>query len=288
MDQRTGADGVPTQAAEPTQDVPQVQVNGEQNGNESAQDKENSFSRPLRALTNKKGPPGGYDDTPLPECPQGYTLKFIFHKATNLPPSDFGTMSSDPFVHATLKGDMPKRHKQDPDLTHRTPTIRNTTTPVWDDEWIVANVPPTGFQLKCRLYDEDYPDNDDRLGNVTIKVPRIDDSWEGIPLPGKEFEAKKRMISKHAFALKGIAGLLTHNLHMTPHLWISIQVLGKSDPPYSQMCTLGPCFYFKHFSPMIGRLVGTKVDVEDGHEGPDGTDATTSAGHEKAKTQKYE
>ncbi|VUC33348.1 unnamed protein product [Clonostachys rosea] len=262
-------------------------ANGNTNGGDgkAAPRKTHTFGRPLRALT-KKGPPGGYDNTPLPDVPQGYTLKFVFHRASNLPPSDLSSMSSDPFLVATLKASGLKRHKEDPDLTHRTRTLRRTTEPEWEDEWIVANVPASGFQLKCRIYDEDYPDSDDRLGNVTIKVPRIEDQGDPIPLPGKEFEAKRHMISKRAFLFKGITGILTHNFHMTPRLWISIEILGKSDPPYAQMCTLGPTTYFKHFSPMIGRLVGTKVDVDEENEGAEPERPASKKAERKA--EKYD
>ncbi|KAG8424506.1 hypothetical protein J3458_001289 [Metarhizium acridum] len=136
-----------------------------------------------RAIKGKK-PPGGFDTTPLPDAPQGYTIRFTFRYAANLPPADFGTASSDPFLTATLTASNPKRHKEDPDLVHRTRTIRKTTEPEWNEEWVVANVPPSGFKLKCRLYDEDAADHDDRLGNVTIQVPRVFEQWEGIPPPG--------------------------------------------------------------------------------------------------------
>ena len=243
-----------------------------------------SLGHPIRALTNKKGPPGGFDNTPLPDAPQGYTLRFIFQYAINLPPADFRSASSDPFLTATLKGTNPKRHKEDPDLFLRTRTLRRTTSPEWRTDWVVANVPPTGFTLKCRMYDEDYPDGNDRLGNVTIRVPRVYDGWDAYPPPGKEFDAKKRMISKRAFVLKGVSSVLTHNFHMTPRLCISIEVLGKSDPPYAQMYTVGPTFWFKHFSPMIGRLTGTRVNA-------DAEDDTAASDHSRPasrSTQKYE
>lgn len=250
------------------------------------QEKARTFGLPMRMLT-KKGPPGGFDATPLPEAAQGYTLRFTFQYAVNLPPADFNTASSDPFLTATLKGTQPKRHKEDPDLVHRTRTLRKTTTPEWNAEWIVANVPPTGFQLKCRMYDEDYPDRNDRLGNVTLKIPRVYDDWQGIPPPGREFDAKKRMISKRAFFLKGVSSVLSHNFHMTPRLCISIEVLGRSDPPFAQMCTISPTYWFKHFSPMIGRLTGTKVNAQE--ENDENGDAPQDNGGKKEKrTQKYE
>lgn len=231
-----------------------------------------------RFVQKKKGPPGGLDATALPNVPQGYTVRFTFRSAANLPPSDINTASSDPYLTATLKVPSVKRHKDDPDLIHRTPTMQRTTDPVWQDEWVVANVPETGFTLKCRLYDEDAADTDDRLGNVTIKVPRIFDQWDGFPPPGREFKASKRPISKRAFVIKAISSVFQSDVHMTPRLTVSIEVLGRSEPPYAQMCTIGPACWTKHYSPLIGRLAGTKVDAPDGTPGKG----------EKEKPQKYE
>jgi hypothetical protein len=45
------------------------------------------------------------------------------------------------------------------------------------------------------------------------------------------------------------------------------------------MCTIGPACWTKHYSPLIGRLAGTKVDADE--------DTPTNK-HEKEKTQKYE
>lgn len=271
-----------------------AQTNGapkEADSKSSKPSKSSSFGKPLRQLTMMtKGPPGGFDNTPLPDAPQGYTIRFIFHYAVNLPPADIHNASSDPFLTATLKAANPKRHKSDPDLIHRTRTIRGTTAPKWEDAWIVANVPPSGFTLKCRMYDEDYPDGNDRLGNVTLKIPYIYDGWRGIPPPGKEFGAKKRMISKRAILLKGALSVVNHNFDMTPRLCMSMEILGKSDPPYAQMCTLGPTTWIKHFSPMIGRLTGTKVNADE-EAPPNGASSSIhqEQNHNNEKrTQKYE
>lgn len=244
-----------------------------------------------KAVADKaKKPPGGFDKTPLPNAPQGYTIRFTFRYAANLPPADLSTASSDPFLTATLKASNPKRHKEDPEVVHRTRTIRKTTEPEWNEEWVVANVPPSGFSLKCRLYDEDATDHDDRLGNVTIKVPQVYEQWEGIPPPGKEFDAKRRVMSKRAFLAKGIASCIHTDTHTTPRLCVSIEVLGKSDPPFAQMYTVGPTMWTKHFSPMIGRLAGTKVNKDEEHDqdgGPSQGEGSSSQADEK-KSQKYE
>lgn len=224
------------------------------------------FAAQRQKLTAKTKPAGGYDPTPFPDAPEGYTVKFTFHKATNLPVADMHTHSADPFMIATLLADVPKRHKEDPVLTHRTPTMRRTTEPVWENEWVVANVPSSGFTLKCRLYDEDWPDHDDRLGNVTIQIPHVDEKWEGLGPEGQIFEVRKRSGSKRAYLYKAITNALTKGSSMTPLLHLSIQVLGKSDPPHAQMYTVGPTYYVKHFSPMIGRLTGIKVNKDEAED----------------------
>ncbi|KAK8026345.1 hypothetical protein PG991_003401 [Apiospora marii] len=225
----------------------------------------------------KTKPAGGFDATPVPDAPPGYTVKFTFHRATNLPAADLGTQASDPFCIATLTTALPKRHKEDPNLEHRTPTIRKTLEPVWDDEWVVANVPATGFKLKVRLYDEDWPDHNDRLGNVTVLVHQLNEQWKGFPVA--DFEVKKRAGSKRAYLVKAATTALHRGASMTPRLFMSAEVLGLSDsPPHAHMYTVAPTFYFRHFSPMIGRLAGLKVnkDEEQDHSGSGEPHAATA------------
>ncbi|KAI1329219.1 hypothetical protein F5Y16DRAFT_409347 [Xylariaceae sp. FL0255] len=235
-----------------------------------------------------KPPPGGFDSTPVPDAPPGYTVKFIFHRAENLPTADYGTGAADPFVNATLTTSLPKRHREDPDLSFRTRTIRKTLEPKWEEEWIVANVPSSGFRLKCRLYDEDWPDHNDRLGNVSIYVNSLDENWPGFAPPGKEFDVKKRVGSKRAYLLKAITSAVDRNASMTPRLYVSAVVLGKSEPPHGHMYTLGPTYFFKHFSPMIGRMAGIKVNKDettDHHEAPA---SNGSDDQNEKQTQKYD
>ncbi|KAK4162395.1 hypothetical protein QBC43DRAFT_321858 [Cladorrhinum sp. PSN259] len=217
-------------------------------------------------LKSKSNPPGGFDETPLPDAPPGYTVKIRFIRAFDLPIADLHLNSSDPFVHATLTAAVPRRHKEDPPLTHRTKTIRKTTEPEWNEDWVVANVPASGFALKCRLYDEDWPDHDDRLGNVTIKIPSLDENWEGFGPEGRIFAVKKRSGSKRAYLVKGISAVFCKNVALTPRLQIGIEVLGKSDPPHAQMYTVGPTRWIKHYSPMIGRLTGVKVNKDESND----------------------
>ncbi|KAH6660663.1 C2 domain-containing protein [Truncatella angustata] len=241
-------------------------------------------------VKTKANPPGGFDSTPIPDAPPGYTVKFVFHEATNLPVADISTGSSDPFLEATLYTSLPKRHKEDADLGHRTPTIARTTEPKWEAEWIVANVPSSGFKLKCRLYDEDWPDHNDRLGNVTINVPHVDETWPGFSR--QEFHAKKRVGSKRAYFLKAVTTAFQKDSSMTPSLFVSATVLGKSNSePNGQIYTLGPTSYYRHVSPMIGRLAGVQVNKNEDHDSGH-HEAGASAGQDSEsrenKTKRYD
>src|SRR5271170_4069876 len=218
-------------------------------------------ARKSQVEKDKKQPPGGFDDTSLPHAPPGYTLKFTFHRARNLPLADINTLSSDPYVIATLQTDLPKRHKEDPDLKLRTPTIHRNTEPEWNAEWVVANVPASGFFLKCRLYDEDPADHDDRLGNVHVTVDCSSDSWPGIK--EQTYEIKKRMGSKRAYLIRGCAAILSGNLKWSGEMTVSVENLGRTrDKSGGKDYTVGPCYWSRHFSPLIGRLTGVK-DTDD-------------------------
>ena len=206
---------------------------------------------------DEKDPAGGFDDTPVPSAPPGYTLKFTFHRANDLPFADFNSLSSDPYVVATLYTKMATRHKQDPNLEYRTTTIRRSVDPVWEQVWIVANVPSTGFALKARIYDEDPADHDDRLGNVHVNSNRISEDWPGIQ--EQPFKIKKRMGSKRAYFVRGCAAMFNRNIKMSGDLVMSVEVLGRTKTDNGgRMWTIGPCDWSRHFSPMIGRIAGTK------------------------------
>lgn len=204
-----------------------------------------------------KKPAGGFDETPVPHAPAGYTVKFTIHRATNLPMADMNDLSSDPYVVAQLNTSLSTRHKQEDPMRWRTPTIRRNTNPVWDCEWIVANVPASGFEIKARIYDEDPADHDDRLGNVHIYGENIDENWEGIR--EQSYRIKKRMGSKRAYLVRGCVAMFSRSIHMSGNLVISAEVLGRTESEDGgRMWTVGPCAWSRHFSPMIGRLAGTK------------------------------
>ncbi|KAJ5630526.1 uncharacterized protein N7484_010626 [Penicillium longicatenatum] len=204
-------------------------------------------------------PAGGYDATPIPHAPPGYTVKFTFHRGHDLPIADFGSFSSDPYVYAQLQVDLPRRHKQDPIMSFRTPTVRKNMNPIWNSEWIVANMPASGGSLKAYLMDEDPADHDDKLGIAFIEVPALE-GWNGY----KEhpFKVKKRFGSKRVYVYTNVSAFATGH-HKESYLIMSIECLGRTPgTDGGQMYTLGPNYWFKHFSPLIGRLTGTKDQVK--------------------------
>ncbi|KAJ8123169.1 hypothetical protein ONZ43_g815 [Nemania bipapillata] len=214
------------------------------------------FKDQKEKLKTKANPPGGFDSTPLPNAPPGYTVKFTFHRAENLPTADISTGASDPFLTATLSTSLPKRHKEEADL--------------------------------CYQYRSDH---NDRLGNVTIYVNGIDESWQGFGSSNHGFNVKKRMGSKRAYTLKAAASAFHKDVSMTPRLYVSAVVLGKSDPPHGQIYTIGPTYYFKHFSPMIGRMTGIKVNKDEAADAQgDGAASTAEKDdkHTEKKAQKYD
>ncbi|KAJ5124594.1 uncharacterized protein N7515_008419 [Penicillium bovifimosum] len=212
------------------------------------------------AKKDESKPAGGFDATPLPHVPPGYTLKITFHRAEDLPIADFGCFSSDPYVAAQMVVDLPKRHKQDPAVRFRTPTVRKDMNPKWECEWVVANVPASGFSLKCYLMDEDPADHDDKLGIAFIDVPALSEDWAGFK--EKSFKVKKRFGSKRVYVFTNVSAFATGH-HKESWLVVSIECLGKTPGTEGgHMYTAGPNHWFKHFSPMIGRLAGIKDQVQ--------------------------
>jgi Ca2+-dependent lipid-binding protein len=208
-------------------------------------------------------PAGGLDKTPLhPSSSPTYTLKITFHRATNLPIADIGKRSSDPYISAQINSHLPTRHPNDPPVRFRTRTIHRRQAPEWNASWTVAGVPGAGIELKARLYDEDPGDHDDRLGKVEIQTGRIDENWAGIK--EQEYKVKKTGASLRAYGFRSCTSLIhKHAMHAT--LFISIEVLGKTKEEVGKVYTLNN-FWFVHYSPMIGKLTGTKTEDDNGVE----------------------
>jgi hypothetical protein len=207
-------------------------------------------------------PPGGYDSTPIPYQPGGYTVKITIHRATNLPMADINSLSSDPYVIAECKTDAPMRHKEDPPLQFRTPTIRRNTDPEWNAEWVVANAPAGGFKLKLRVYDEDPANKDDRLGNVHIHVPSLQ-GWGG--MQQQKYHIEKKSGSKRAYMVRAVATCFRVAKHMHGDIFVSMEVLEKTaeDGQNGRMYTLGPQWWTRHYSPLLGRIANTHDPTEE-------------------------
>lgn len=220
-------------------------------------------SSPNSQSDKPKGPSGGFDSTPIPKRPAGYTIKITVHRASNLPMADLHGFSSDPYCLSQISTDTPKRHKEDPQLRWRTQTVRKSIEPTWDDDWVIANVPATGFKLKIRVYDEDPTDRDDLLGRVHITVPSLHDGWEGID--NAEYKLLARGGSYRAYLLQAVTTCFRKDKHFRGLLYVSIELLGRTpeDGQDGRLYSAGPCRWIRHYSPMLGRLTNIKEPSAD-------------------------
>jgi hypothetical protein len=229
-------------------------------------------------------PAGGYDDTPIPKRPAGYTLKFTFHNAANLPLGDVNTFASDPFVLAQLNTDVPTRHKEDPYLRFRSKTVQKDVNPVWEEAWIVANVPSSGFKLKLHIYDEDPADSDDLLGGVHVTVPFLDESWGG--LQKEVYTIKTHGGSWRAYTLQALTTCMRADKSLRGELTLSIEMLGRTEPDgqNGRLYTVGPCRWIRHYSPILGRLVNTTGAQASSQ---DTTQQQNTSSHEQKQVKQY-
>lgn len=242
-------------------------------------DSSNDSSSSLDKKEEKK-PSGGFDPIAIPKRPAGYTIKFTMHRATNLPMADINGFSSDPYCLAQINTDTPSRHKEDPYLRWRTATVRKNTEPEWNEEWIVANVPASGFKLKIRILDEDPADKDDMLGKVHVTIPSLSENWEGIQNQGFKLLAHGGSI--RAYMLQTVTTCFRENKHFRGHLFLSMEMLGrtKEDGQNGRLYTVGPARWIRHFSPMLGRLAHIKEpDQED--------EAQNNGGEQKKNVEHY-
>ena len=211
---------------------------------------------------------------PFPPGPR-YSLHFSFLGARHLPVADIPSFSSDPYIIATL-------HFPDtslPNLHHRTPTIRATLSPDWNDSWVVANVPVTGIKLKVKVMDEDPgPGNgDDRLGVAWIETGRLD---QGIWAGGGQWELGEEIRQSELLSMgknagwagllrvvtvgcgkgrwKGLGGEVDVGITVHPHERGEGDDEEKEEPerPY----TIAPHWWSQHFSALIGIITHTTAD----------------------------
>lgn len=67
------------------------------------------------------------------------------------------------------------------------------------------------------------------------------------------------MASKRAYVIHGCSAIVDQNINFDGFLFLSAELIGKSEKPHGRMYTLGLTSYFKHYSPLIGVLTGTKA-----------------------------
>ena len=208
-------------------------------------------------MSSEKQWAGGYDSTRL-RSSKGptYTIKITFHRASNLPISDFGSCSADPYILAQINTSLPTRRPEDPLFRFRSRTIQRSLDPEWSQTWIVAGVPESGMKLKARLYDEDPDDQDDCMGKVEYETGRLDENWRG---PKEQnFKVRKTGANLRAYTLRWCSTVVHRNRELHAHLVMSMEVLGRTKQEMGKVYTLNN-YWFIHYSPMIGRLAGTKL-----------------------------
>ncbi|TGZ84626.1 hypothetical protein EX30DRAFT_325361 [Ascodesmis nigricans] len=193
--------------------------------------------------------------------PTTYTLRITFARAHSLPVADVFTLSSDPFVLATLR--FPTTSS--PKLRHRTPTLRRTTDPVWNNVWTVSHVPATGVRLKLKVKDEDTKNRDDGLGVAYIESGPLENGWkrsfrQGLSL-SKGGDAAVMMLRLVTVGWrkgrwKCLGGEVDVEMEVVEYDGLD-EELGKANRPF----TLGPNWWSQHYSPLIGIITNTKSPV---------------------------
>ncbi|KAG9085614.1 hypothetical protein FS749_004286 [Ceratobasidium sp. UAMH 11750] len=210
-----------------------------------------------------------------------YDVQIAFHAAHDLPVSDVPSLSADPYILASLR--VPLYDKDDPGpppLLFRTKTIHRTRDPDWGSEvWRVGGVPGSGFALRIGIRDEDAGKKDDRLGEARVsffgttasRKLKADDSerdadldWghvrEGLDIARREAPIKKRRGGVRAFLSTYVTSAIRRSVSpKSAKVVVSVRVLGLSENQEDRrVYTLGPNYYSIHFSPLLGKFMGTK------------------------------
>jgi hypothetical protein len=163
-----------------------------------------------------------------------------------------------------LDTDLPQRHSDDPHLRFRSKTIHRSTEPVWNAVWVVGGIPASGFHLKTRLYDSDDYNKDDRLGTLNYNSGRLDENWKG--LDKEEFKLAKTGAHPLVYGLRWCTSIVRSSRNLHARLVMSIEMLGKTEgEDMGKAFTLNN-YFFVHFSPLVGKIAGTKGKDEKGIE----------------------
>ena len=184
-----------------------------------------------------------------------FTCEIVFHRATNVPIGDLNTLSSDPYILATLTSLQHNKSRPEEPISFRTSTVRRTLNPEFDGaRWIVSGVPASGFIIVLSLMDEDPGDHDDRLGKAVLRFPdpnRDTDAGKmelkrGWQTGEQEYKIHKRHGGLRARFGTYVAKVVTRGRvgHRT-RVMLSVRVLGEALPrehneDVDKIYTLGP------------------------------------------------
>lgn len=208
-------------------------------------------------------PKGGVDHSTLsPQSGTTYTVRITFHAANNLPIADLGRGASDPFVLAQAFAHVPTRHKKDPPVRFRSATAQRTINPKWEAQWVLGGVPEHGMRIKARVYDEDTGTHDDRLGKAHIHTGPLK---EGYHMNHNTMELQKRGADIRAWGLKSCMSIVSHEARKDATITVSIEVLCKTEDEVGKLYTMNN-FWWIHYAPVMGKLMGTTAPDEDGAE----------------------
>jgi hypothetical protein len=179
-----------------------------------------------------------------------YTCEISILRATQVAVGDINTLSSDPYVLASIEAnpgfntdhELPVQK-----LTYRTNTVRRTLDPEWNCKWIVSGIPESGFTLTLKLADEDPGQclSDDKLGTALLRVPelgaKLSEGWEA---EERAYKVEKRKGDMGAHLATYLAGMISRGKvgHQT-RIWVGVRVLGKArerSEEQHKIYTVGP------------------------------------------------
>ncbi|KAG9084150.1 hypothetical protein FRC06_004193 [Ceratobasidium sp. 370] len=193
-----------------------------------------------------------------------YDTQITVHSAHDLPVSDLPSLSADPYILAWLRD-------QDNTSDARSGLGERGVESGWRTG--------VGFALRIGVRDEDAGKKDERLGEARVsffstlapKKLKGDDSerdadldWghvrEGLDVARREAPIKKwRGGTRMFLSTYMTAAIIRRVSPRSGKVVVSIRVLGLSENQEDRrVYTLGPNYYSLHFSPLLGKVMGTK------------------------------
>jgi hypothetical protein len=132
--------------------------------------------------------------------------------------------------------------------------------------------------MKVVVMDEDFTSHDDRLGHLKVEIRDLGGpEWKDIKR--RRFELKKRWAGRRVNLARAASNILnplklcrdkTYR-HQRDEIEISVEVIGSLQPGeewnVGRAFTLGPGRWWQHYSPLLGRIAGTKGGPGEEREG---------------------